>query len=540
MTFNAITPTNLGETIERDVLDQKKWDVKFDENHFEFTVNGIHLKDKVTEPLEDVDILDASLEGTTLKLEQVNGRFIEIPMEGIIPEPSKDIHLKAVNYNTQNKTLTFVTGETANETSDKSFTIDVSDLIPVTASNGIQGNGTSSSPLSVKLAKDSKLQVDTAGVNFAMLGTWELVDSTGNNLLGAIMPGSTTVNTSPEVGGGVDGPRGVRVLYEGVNTQYHLTFSGSDELTDHPIVLGRIEYFVTEENRVFTARYRITNFYPDDPNSKIALNPTAYNESLDYRIVVGSTSQLPTVEHTDENDPEFDEHAKGYLEREILRKGVTAEQYLQAIHDAKSYHDIDRNANEGILFTFDASRIDRLLTPILIYEDPDEYDYDVSTRYCVKTINGVDVSVDGSGNRNDHDGRVIICDAGKFNDQVEVHHGRIPSGYEGDMSKYYALAYDDISWREDPEPPVFPRSKWAREDATIEIMGKTIQVRNGAIDHISREQLIEWFWETGQTTASVPYKVISSSGKTLYEDRINWWDPTDEEELRERGIDFNS
>lgn len=34
-----------------------------------------------------------------------------------------------------------------------------------------------------------------------MLGTWELVDSTGNNLLGAIMPGSTTVNTSPEVGG---------------------------------------------------------------------------------------------------------------------------------------------------------------------------------------------------------------------------------------------------------------------------------------------------------------------------------------------------
>ena len=211
MTFNAITPTNLGETIKRDALDQKKWDVKFDENQFEFTVDGIHLKDKVTEPLENVDILDASLEGTTLKLEQVNGHFIEIPMEGIIPEPSKDIHLKAVNYNTQNKTLTFVTGETANETSDKSFTIDVSDMIPVTASNGVQGNGTSTSPLSVKLGKDSKLHVDTAGVDFAMLSTWELVDSTGNNLLGAIMPGSKIPNTAVEephrftiVGGGFE------------------------------------------------------------------------------------------------------------------------------------------------------------------------------------------------------------------------------------------------------------------------------------------------------------------------------------------------
>lgn len=341
-------------------------------------------------------------------------------------------------------------------------------------------------------------------------------------------------------GGGVDRPRRIRIGYEGANTHYHLSYSGRDESADHPIVLGRIEYFVTKEDRVYTARYRITNLYPDDPNSKIALNPTAYNENLDYRIVVGSTSELPTVEHTDENDPEFDEQVKGYLERAILRKGVTAEQYLQAIRDAKTYHDVDRNANEGILFTFDASRIDQLLTPILRYKDPDEYDYDVSARYYVKTINAVVASVDGSGNRNDHDGRVIICDAGKFDDRVEVHHGRIPSGYEGDMSTYYALAYDDISWREDPQLPVFPRSKWVREDVTIEIMGKIIQVHNGAIDHISREQLIEWFWETGQTTASVPYKVISSSGKTLYEDRIKWWDLSDEEELEARGIDFNS
>lgn len=202
MTFNAITPTNLGETIKRDALDQKKWDVKFDENQFEFTVNGIHLKDKVTEPLEDVDILDASLEGTTLKLEKVDGSFIEIPMAGIIPEPSKDIHLKAINYNTQDKTLTFTTGETTNETSDKSFTIDVSDLIPVTASNGVQGNGTSTSPLTVKLSKDSKLQVNAGGIDFAMLGTWELVDSTGNNLLGAIVPGSTNSTVVENLGGG--------------------------------------------------------------------------------------------------------------------------------------------------------------------------------------------------------------------------------------------------------------------------------------------------------------------------------------------------
>ena len=531
--LNVMAPRNMGKTIRFGWLEEDLWDVKFDESQFSVVAGtGITLKPTVLEPLKQLDIASGLVNGTNLELVHVNGTKVQIALAGLIPQSKEDVYLKEVSYNSQTKEIQFLVG-TKSKTLN-TYTVGVSSLIPIIAGDGLEGDGTSEHPLKVKLPENSKLQANTAGVDFA--GTIELVDAFDDVHLGWFFPGSTAVANVR--GGGVDRPRGTRLTYERYNTQYHVLHSELDEIEEHPVVLGRIEYFVTKEDQVYTARYRITNFYPDDPNSKIALNPTAYSANLDYRIVVGSTSSLPTVEHTDENDPEFEE-VKNYLEDAILRKGVTAEQYLQAIHDAKTYHDIDRNANEGVLFTFDASRIDQLLAPILKYKDPDEYDYDVSARYYVRTVNDVVRSVDGDGNRSGHDGRVIICDAGEFNDRVETYKGRIPVEYQ-DMSKYYALAYDDISWSEEPQNLVFPRNQWVREDCHIEIMGKTIQVRNGAIDHVSREQLIEWFWETGQTTASVPYKVISNSGKTLYEDRMKWWDPSDEEELRERGIDFDS
>ena len=530
--LNVMAPRNMGKTIRFGWLENDLWDVKFDESQFSVVSGtGITLKPTVLESLKQLDIASGLVTGTNLELVRVNGTKVQIALASLIPQSKQDVYLKEVSYNNQTKEIQFLVG-TKSKTLH-TYTVGVNALIPIIAGNGLEGDGATENPLKVKLPENSKLQSGTTGVDFA--GTIELVDAFDDVHLGWFFPGSTAVEN---VGGGVDRPRGTPVGYEGANTHYRLLYPGRDELTDHPVVLGRIEYFVTKEDQVYTVRYRITNFYPDDPNSKIALNPTAYNVSLDYRIVVGSTHGLPQVEHTDENDPEFEE-VKNYLGDAILRKGVTAEQYLQAIHDAKTYHDIDRNANEGILFTFDASKIDQLLAPILRYKDPDEYDYDVSTRYYVKTANDVVESVDGDGNRSGHDGRVIVCGAGEFNDRVEIHKGRIPTEYR-DISEYYALAYDDISWSEEPQNLVFPRNQWVREDCRIEIMGKTIQVRNGVIDHVSREQLIEWFWETGQTTASVPYKVISSSGKTLHEGRMKWWDPSDEEELRERGIDFDS
>lgn len=186
--INVITPSNLGKTIERGALDANKWDVKFDAEHFEFVEGkGLHLKDSVLQPLKDADVASGALVGSNLELIKNDGTKINVPMAGLIPAAKADHFLKAVEYKIAEKKIKFTVGNDLNA-EENSYEIDVADLLPVVAGNGLQGNGTSDSPLSIKTPANSGLKVDANGIAFDKDVLVELVDGTGDVSLGYIIP----------------------------------------------------------------------------------------------------------------------------------------------------------------------------------------------------------------------------------------------------------------------------------------------------------------------------------------------------------------
>lgn len=186
--INVITPSNLGKTIERGALDANKWDVKFDAEHFEFVEGkGLHLKDSVLQPLKDADVASGALIGSNLELIKNDGTKINVPMAGLIPAAKADHFLKAVEYKAAEKKIKFTVGNDLNA-EENSYEIDVADLLPVVAGNGLQGNGTSDSPLSIKTPANSGVKVDTDGIAFDKDALTELVDGTGDVSLGYIIP----------------------------------------------------------------------------------------------------------------------------------------------------------------------------------------------------------------------------------------------------------------------------------------------------------------------------------------------------------------
>lgn len=186
--INVITPSNLGKTIERGALDANKWDVKFDAEHFEFVEGkGLHLKDSVLQPLKDADVASGALVGSNLELTKNNGSKINVPLSGLIPAAKADHFLKAVEYKAAEKKIKFTVGNDLNA-EESSYEIDVADLLPVVAGNGLQGNGTSASPLSIKTPANSGLKVDANGIAFDKDALIELVDGTGEVSLGYIIP----------------------------------------------------------------------------------------------------------------------------------------------------------------------------------------------------------------------------------------------------------------------------------------------------------------------------------------------------------------
>lgn len=186
--INVITPSNLGKTIERGALDANKWDVKFDAEHFEFVEGkGLHLKDSVLQPLKDADVASGALVGSNLELTKNDGSKINVPLSGLIPAAKADHFLKAVEYKAAEKKIKFTVGNDLNA-EESSYEIDVADLLPVVAGNGLQGNGTSASPLSIKTPANSGLKVDANGIAFDKDALIELVDGTGEVSLGYIIP----------------------------------------------------------------------------------------------------------------------------------------------------------------------------------------------------------------------------------------------------------------------------------------------------------------------------------------------------------------
>lgn len=186
--INVITPSNLGKTIELGTLDSKKWDVKYDPDHFTFEEGkGLHLKPSVLQPLKDADVASGALVGSNLELTKNDGTKINVPMADLIPAAKADHFLKAVEYKTAEKKIKFTVGNDLN-VEESAYEIDVADLLPVVAGNGLQGNGTSTSPLSIKTPDNSGLKVDANGIAFDKDALVELVDGTGEVSLGYIIP----------------------------------------------------------------------------------------------------------------------------------------------------------------------------------------------------------------------------------------------------------------------------------------------------------------------------------------------------------------
>ena len=168
-----------GHTIELGAIDPDKWDVKFDQAHFEAIPGiGLHLKDSVLQPLKNADIMSGVLAGSNLELVKVDGSRVTIPLGALVPAAKADHFLKAVTYDQIEKKLKFTVGNDLDPT-ENSYEVEIADLIPVVSARGLQGNGTVRSPLVVKTQPNSGLRVDGTGVAVLVDGTTVRVNAQG-------------------------------------------------------------------------------------------------------------------------------------------------------------------------------------------------------------------------------------------------------------------------------------------------------------------------------------------------------------------------
>ena len=91
--------------------------------------------------------------GTVFVFTDTDGKQYHFDLADIIPKSQADRFLSDVQYDTETKQLTFTTSAEGEE--NKQFTVNVADLLPVTAGDGLTGDGTTASPLKVN-AEDLK------------------------------------------------------------------------------------------------------------------------------------------------------------------------------------------------------------------------------------------------------------------------------------------------------------------------------------------------------------------------------------------------
>lgn len=184
--IKVITPSNLGKTIQLGALESNKWDVKLKPTHLENTELGIGLVDSLISDLK-AGIKNAELVGTELKLTKQDDSELKVDLASLIPAAKADHFLKSVTYESATKELVFTVGAEGTEEGQTVSRVNVSDLVPVTVGNGLEGNGTAESPLKVKLAT-GPLKTSEEGLGFNLEALAELVDGTGEVSLGYIMP----------------------------------------------------------------------------------------------------------------------------------------------------------------------------------------------------------------------------------------------------------------------------------------------------------------------------------------------------------------
>ena len=185
--IKVITPSNLGKTIQLGALESNKWDVKLKPTHLENTELGIGLVDSLISDLKAAGLKNAELVGTELKLTKQDDSELKVDLASLIPAAKADHFLKSVTYESATKELVFTVGAEGTEEGQTVSRVNVSDLVPVTVGNGLEGNGTAESPLKVKLAT-GPLKTSEEGLGFNVESLAELVDGTGEVSLGYIMP----------------------------------------------------------------------------------------------------------------------------------------------------------------------------------------------------------------------------------------------------------------------------------------------------------------------------------------------------------------
>lgn len=121
-----------------------------------FDIDEVGKKIKVKKGLKS-----AVLAGSTLNITTLDDAVIAVPLAGLIPAAKADKFLKNVSYSSGTKELVFTVGNDLNATTEE-VKVSVADFLPVVAGNGLQGNGTTESPLSIK--------VDTSGSNALTAG----------------------------------------------------------------------------------------------------------------------------------------------------------------------------------------------------------------------------------------------------------------------------------------------------------------------------------------------------------------------------------
>lgn len=163
----VITPVNIGKTIKLGAIEQNKFDVQLKATDFKVEENGaIKLADAVRADLNKY-LKSGAVNGGDMLLTLNDDSTVTIDVSSLVPHVKKDRFLKTVTYNQTDKKLVFTVGSTEEgEAKDATLEVAVSDLLPVVAGNGLEGNGTAASPLKVKTSADAAnpIVVDANGV----------------------------------------------------------------------------------------------------------------------------------------------------------------------------------------------------------------------------------------------------------------------------------------------------------------------------------------------------------------------------------------
>lgn len=116
---------------------------------FTDTAGTTHTVELDAMPEVPVSYKDVKLNGATLRFTDTAGATHDVNLASLIPASKADRFLSNVQYDSKAKKLTFTTS--AKGEADTTFEVNVSDLLPVVATTGLQGDGTAANPLRVDI-----------------------------------------------------------------------------------------------------------------------------------------------------------------------------------------------------------------------------------------------------------------------------------------------------------------------------------------------------------------------------------------------------